>query len=63
MLRCWQAPCGTIIVTDEACDAPPDYQDLTHAASGPCVKAILAYYRTGHAMCPANPDASVGCGL
>jgi hypothetical protein len=63
MLRCWQSPCGTIYVTDEACDAPPDYQDLTHATAGLCVKALAAYGRMGHGMCPADLDAGLGCGL
>src|SRR6185437_4126377 len=30
MLRCWEAPDGSIYVTDEACDAPPDYIDHTN---------------------------------
>ncbi len=68
MLRCWLAPCGAVYVTDEACDAPPDYQDLTHAASGPCVKALAAYGRAGHDMCAPLPDGGtydggLGCGL
>jgi hypothetical protein len=68
MLRCWLAPCGAVYVTDEACDAPPDYQDQTHAASGQCVKALAAYGRAGHAMCAPPPDGGadaggLGCGL
>jgi hypothetical protein len=59
MLRCWQAPDGSIYVTDEACDAPPDYQDLTHATSGPCVKALAAYASPGHGLCPM-PDGGAG---
>jgi hypothetical protein len=65
-VRCWQAPCGTIVVTSTACDAPPDYQDLTDASTGPCVKALAAYAAyadAGTGMCPASLDASAGCGL
>ncbi len=43
MLRCWMSPGGLVYVTDEACDAPPDYQDETKDGSGPCVKALAAY--------------------
>ena len=63
MLKCWEAPCGTVYVTDQQCDAPPSYQDLTHSTSGPCVKALAAYARTGHGMCAALPDGGLGCGL
>jgi hypothetical protein len=70
MVRCWQAPCGTVVVTSTACDAPPDYQDLTDASTGPCVKALAAYAAfadAGTGMCPASldasSDASLGCGL
>jgi len=59
MLRCWQAPDGSIYVTDEACDAPPDYQDLTHSTSGPCVKALAVYASLGHGLCPM-PDGGAG---
>jgi hypothetical protein len=64
MLRCWVAPCGGAYVTDEACDAPPDYQDETHATSGPCVKALAAYARANHGQCTVTPaDGGLGCGL
>lgn len=55
-VRCWLAPDGTVYVTDMACDAPPDYQDQTHATSGPCVKALAAYGADGGRVhCPAPP--------
>ncbi len=67
MLHCWLAPDGSIYVTDEACDAPPDYLDETQSTSGPCVKALAAYGGTGHDLCPdAGYGAGcsfVGCGL
>ena len=62
MLRCWVAPDGSTYVTDEACDAPIDYQDQTKSGSGPCVKALAAYARTGHALCAVPPDGGAGGG-
>jgi hypothetical protein len=59
-LRCWLAPDGTAYVTDEACDAPIDFQDQTKATSGVCVKALAAYHRTGHGLCPTPADAGAG---
>ena len=62
MLRCWVAPDGSTYVTDAACDAPLDYQDQTKSGSGPCVKALAAYARTGHDLCAAPPDGGTGGG-
>ncbi len=59
-VRCWLAPDGTAVVTDEACDAPPDYEDETSASSGLCPKALAAYGRAGHGQCPASPDGGTG---
>jgi hypothetical protein len=59
MLRCWAAPDGTIYVTDEACDAPPDYVDHTQDGFPPCVKALALYDKLGHELCPM-PDAGTG---
>jgi hypothetical protein len=64
MLRCWVAPCGGVYVTDEQCDAPPDYQDETNATSGPCVKALALYAQPAHGQCEVVPtDGGLGCGL
>ncbi len=60
MLRCWVAPDGEVYVTDEACDAPSDYLDETQATSGPCVKALAAYARPAHDLCPTPPDGGGG---
>ncbi len=62
LVRCWQAPDGSTYVTDQACDAPPDYQDDTNAASGPCVKALAAYARPGHGLCAGAADAGADGG-
>jgi hypothetical protein len=59
LLRCWQASDGSIYVTDQACDAPPDYQDHTHDTSGLCVKALAIYMSPGHGLCPM-PDGGAG---
>jgi hypothetical protein len=57
VLRCWQAPDGTVYVTDQACDAPADYQDHTADTSGPCAAALAAYGADGgRVLCPAAPD-------
>lgn len=61
-LRCWLAPDGSYYVTDQACDAPPDYQDQTDDASSPCVKALAAYHRTGMGLCPGQADGGVNDG-
>ncbi len=58
-LKCWLSPCGTVYVTDEQCDAPPDYVDDTRATSGLCVKALALYAMPGHMLCPM-PDAGTG---
>jgi len=62
MLRCWAAPDGTIYVTDEACDAPPDYVDHTHDGFKPCVKALALYAEPQHALC-AVPEGGAGGGV
>ncbi len=56
-LTCWESPAGVAVVTDTQCDAPPDYQNRTHDGSQPCVKALAAYGRPGHGLCP---DAGAG---
>jgi hypothetical protein len=63
MVRCWVSPSGLVYVTDQACDAPPDYQDDTSADAGPCVNALADYYGdagdagdAGPGLCPAPPD-------
>jgi hypothetical protein len=61
MLHCWEAPSGSIYVTDEACDAPPDYQDHTSDTSGLCVQALAIYASPGHGLCPM-PDGGAGGG-
>jgi hypothetical protein len=61
MLRCWKAPDGSVYVTDEACDAPPDFQDDTNDTSGPCVKALAIYASPDHGLCPM-PDGGAGGG-
>jgi hypothetical protein len=60
MLHCWMAPSGDVYVTDEACDAPPDYVDETQATSGLCVKALAAYARPMHDLCANPPDGGGG---
>ena len=62
-LRCWVSSEGEAYVTNQACDAPPDYQDQTQSSSGPCVKALVAYGRDGHGLCPAPTDGGAGGGL
>lgn len=62
ILRCWLGPAGIAFVTDQACDAPPDYQDQTRTGSGPCVKALAAYGKSGHQLCPGPTDAGVEAG-
>jgi len=59
-VRCWQGPDGSIYVTSEACDAPPDYEEHTGDMSGPCVKALAAYADAGHDICPTPADAGGG---
>jgi hypothetical protein len=55
-VRCWVGPDGTAYITNMACDGPPDFQDETHATSGPCVKALGAYEADGGKVsCPAPP--------
>ncbi len=61
MLHCWAAPGGTIYVTDEACDAPPDYVDHTHDGFPACVKALALYAMPQHKLCPM-PDGGGGAG-
>jgi hypothetical protein len=61
MLRCWEAPDGTIYVTDEACDAPPDYVDHTHDGFPACVKALALYAEPEHDQCVV-PEAGAGGG-
>jgi hypothetical protein len=59
MVLCWHAPDGSIYVTDQACDAPPDYQDQTNDTSSLCVKALAIYNSPGHGVCP-TPDGGAG---
>jgi hypothetical protein len=61
-LRCWIRPDGVAVVTDRACDAPSDYVDHTKDTSGVCVKALAAYGRPGHGMCPIPADAGAEAG-
>ena len=63
ILRCWVAPDGSAYVTDQACDAPPDYKDETQSSSGPCVKALVVYGRAGHGLCPVSTDGGAGGSL
>jgi hypothetical protein len=63
MLHCWLAPDGSIYVTDEACDAPPDYVDETQSTSGPCVKALAAYHGDGGPDQCADAGYGAGGGL
>jgi len=62
VLRCWLGTDGVAYVTNEACDAPPGYQDQTKTGAGPCVKALAAYAKKGHQLCPAPADAGTGAG-
>jgi hypothetical protein len=62
VVRCWLGPDGVAYVTDTACDAPPDYQDETKISTGACVKALAAYQKKGHQLCPAAVDAGAGAG-
>ena len=69
-VRCWVSPGDLVYITDEACDAPPDYQDETTADAGPCVNALADYYNAADAgdggdagdagpkLCSAPPDGS-----
>jgi hypothetical protein len=60
-VHCWVSPASLVYVTDEACDAPPDYQDETSADAGPCVNALADYYGDGGpSLCPASPDGAPG---
>jgi hypothetical protein len=62
ILRCWLNSGGAALITDAACDVPPDYQDETSATTGPCVKALAAYGEKGHQLCPAPADAGSATG-
>ena len=62
MLRCWEAPDGSIYVTDEACDAPPDYIDHTNDNFPACVKALALYAEPEHNECVV-PEAGAGGGV
>lgn len=62
ILRCWLAPSGIALVTDQACDVPPDYQDQTRTGTGACVKALAAYGKSGHQRCPAPAEAGPEAG-
>lgn len=56
--RCWISPAGEVYVTSTACDGPPDYVDHTKDPAGaPCARALVAFARTNHGACPAQPDA------
>ena len=61
VVRCFQAPSGSVFVTDQACDAPLDFHDRTEDPDGPCVKALGAYAAEGHGRCPrASHDGGTG---
>ena len=62
MLKCWGAPDGSIYVTDEACDAPPDYIDHTKDGFPACVKALALYAEPEHHECVV-PEAGAGGGV
>ena len=61
-LKCWQRSDGTAYVTDQACDAPPDYVDGTKDTSGLCVKALAAYAGPGMGRCTGAPDGGAEAG-
>lgn len=42
-VRCWVSPEGSIWITDQACEGPPDFQDHT-STGGPCEPALDAYF-------------------
>jgi hypothetical protein len=61
--RCWVSPAGDVYVADLVCDAPPEYTEGTTDTTGPCVKALAAYARKGHARCmPAGADGGTDSG-
>jgi hypothetical protein len=63
VVRCFVTPGGNVLVTDQACDAPPDFVEHTEDPEGPCVKALAAYASEGHGRCPrAAEDAGAGGG-